>query len=78
MKEVTPKIHKAHKLFFSKLQKLEISPQVSEPSLYSEDILTPFKGPFQPRATIAQTSPVKSPGFIPQLTPLSVLKKTAR
>ncbi|KAK4021480.1 Uncharacterized protein APZ42_023065 [Daphnia magna] len=55
---------------------LEIPPQVSEPSLYSEDVLTNFKESFQPRATVAQTSPVKSPGFIPQLTPLSVLKKT--
>lgn len=57
---------------------LEIPPQVSEPSLYSEDVLTNFKESFQPRATVAQTSPVKSPGFIPQLTPLSVLKKTTR
>ena len=53
-------------------------PQVSEPSLYCDDILSPFKQVFQPRATVSQTSPVKSPGFIPQLTPLSVLKKSNR
>jgi hypothetical protein len=55
-----------------------LPPQVSEPSLFSEDISFPFKEVFQPRSTVAQTSPVKSPGFIPQLTPLSVLKKTSR
>jgi hypothetical protein len=55
-----------------------LPPQVSEPSLYSEDILYPFKEVIQPRSTLSQSSPVKSPGFIPQLTPLSVLKKTTR
>ncbi|EFX65732.1 hypothetical protein DAPPUDRAFT_116989 [Daphnia pulex] len=54
-----------------------LPPQVSEPSLFSEDISFPFKEVFQPRSTVSQTSPVKSPGFIPQLTPLSVLKKTS-
>lgn len=52
--------------------------QVTEPSLYAEDFLSPFKEVLKPRATIPQTSPVKSPGFIPQLTPLSVLKKSNR
>lgn len=53
-------------------------PQVPEPSLYNEDFLSPFKEVFKPRTTVAQTSPVKSPGFIPQLTPLSALKRPTR
>lgn len=38
----------------------------------------PFRQVFNPRAEVCQTPPLKAPGFIPQLTPLSTLKNSAR
>jgi len=49
--------------------------QVSEPSLFNlDEELLPYRQVFNPRAEVRQTTPVKSPAFIPQLTPLSSLK----
>merc|ERR550534_2524379 len=53
--------------------------QVSEPSLFNfGEELMPFRQVFNPRAEVCQTPPLKAPGFIPQLTPLSTLKNSAR
>jgi len=58
---------------------IPIQGQVSEPSLFNlQAELAPFRQVFNPRTEVGQTSPVRSPAFIPQLTPLSSVKSSAR
>ena len=55
-----------------------LQPQISEPSLFkNDDTPMSFSESFvHPRAVLCQASPVKSPGFIPQLTPVSTVRKS--